>query len=1044
MRPALILALLLGSAAAQGKPAGRGVNSILADHAAALGPIGSVGVIKSRANANLGKRAFTGVTSWRKEGRLLCRMYKGPFEYVGEGGVFFAEREAFYRFRENQEDTCGGYYAYRTLAEAFPLRRYLRNPLLRKGLKTAFLKGLEVLRGPADRLGYYPLYFFDPKTHLLRAVRFEKSGDRRDVAAVLAYKDYRRVGGVMLPGMIEIQYRIRLEDEQKKALRYQRAYRTEQINKWELNAGAKGVDFKLPGLGRGGAKGFARTVFSTGTSPYELATGDFDGDGKRDIAVACDRGLAVHFGGELKRPPVFVDLAEGQMRGIVITDMDLDGRSEVLTMSRTGPPDSFFLVSFDERRTPKVGRFVDAPQMAFGLLSTDFDRDGIADYVATSWGGPTGRRIQFKFGNGVGGFRVTGTTWPLANARNPMPRGFGLAVGRLDRDGLKDVVVADGTRVRAFMGRANLSFFPGPPIEAGPRPVDVCLADLDGDGDNDLVVANELPINDLPGDLAVLLNTGATLKAHAKVEAGRRVSTVRSGHFNADRNVDIVATSYTTGEVTLLYGDGKGNLGPKGGERLVSGRGAHRLHITDFDGDGRDDILCANHLDDSVTLFLNRRKVPPPPQPDTPPVRAEVVEKTGDIEFKLEGLSWPFEFAGEFRLPAHIRDPSGLAWLGGDSVQRQLVLVSDKEPSLFRLTLDRSGARLLVGPRIPLSGHKPRRLDLEGLAFDHESGNLFLASESGSTILRANLFGQVFDEVPTGIANDAGDGIEALAFRRRGDGTPLLYLFKERLGRTLGRPPVLVFGFEEDPFGLVKRAGPFPIPVLTPDQTGAAVFRDRMLVQCRMRRTIAEFGLEGDGFGKTGAKTASYAPLMIALGHVGGYPMGEALAIDAWGDLYLLLDNNGRRIGKPALNEGTEGRLLWFRNLAPTPPRVSPREVVVRHIFLPWAGAKAAEAAGTTRTRQEAFALAREIVRKVRAGAAFGDLVKRYHARTGYPSEMTIDAIPGREGERRLLAAKLPRALARLAFALDKGEAGIVEWHRKDSPFGYHVLLRIK
>jgi len=139
MRRVLILALLLGSAAAQGEASGRSVNAILADHAAALGPIGSVGIIRSSANANLGKRAFTSVTSWRKGGRLHCRMHKGPFEYVGEAGVFFAEREAFYRFRENQEDTCGGYYAYRTLAEAFPLRLYLENPLLRKGLKKAIL-----------------------------------------------------------------------------------------------------------------------------------------------------------------------------------------------------------------------------------------------------------------------------------------------------------------------------------------------------------------------------------------------------------------------------------------------------------------------------------------------------------------------------------------------------------------------------------------------------------------------------------------------------------------------------------------------------------------------------------------------------------------------------------------------------------------------------------------------------------------------------------------------------------------------------------------
>ena len=41
-----------------------------------------------------------------------------------------------------------------------------------------------------------------------------------------------------------------------------------------------------------------------------------------------------------------------------------------------------------------------------------------------------------------------------------------------------------------------------------------------------------------------------------------------------------------------------------------------------------------------------------------------------------------YEFAGEWRLPADIRDPSGLAFLHGDGATTGLVLVSDKNNAL--------------------------------------------------------------------------------------------------------------------------------------------------------------------------------------------------------------------------------------------------------------------------------------------------------------------------------------------------------------------------
>src|SRR5262249_49094556 len=80
-----------------------------------------------------------------------------------------------------------------------------------------------------------------------------------------------------------------------------------------------------------------------------------------------------------------------------------------------------------------------------------------------------------------------------------------LAAGDLDDDGLSDLVVAaaGSNEVVVYRQTAAGSFVPlgGPPISVGVSPSSVPLADLDGDGRLDIVVANQFS-----GDVSVLLN----------------------------------------------------------------------------------------------------------------------------------------------------------------------------------------------------------------------------------------------------------------------------------------------------------------------------------------------------------------------------------------------------------------------------------------------------------------------------------------------------------------------------------------------------------
>ncbi|MFI5403610.1 MAG: esterase-like activity of phytase family protein, partial [Planctomycetota bacterium] len=373
-----------------------------------------------------------------------------------------------------------------------------------------------------------------------------------------------------------------------------------------------------------------------------------------------------------------------------------------------------------------------------------------------------------------------------------------------------------------------------------------------------------------------------------------------------------------------------------------------------------------------------------------------------------------------------------IACLASTTTGDQFVIVSDKRSALFRLTLDRAGKRLLVGPAIPLEGLERERLDLEAITWDSWSANLFLGCERDSTILRADLFGRVLGRVKTGIESDGNDGIEAVAFRRLKDGTPILYVFRERVGTSGAQPPFDVYGFEEDPFALVPRQTGVKLPAPLLDQTDATATHDRMFVVSRLSREILELRFDGDLFAKE-VRRAAYGKLVDELLGLRNkqYPLFgnvEGIAIDWNYDLFLLVDNNREVMGVAGKNEGNEGRLLWFRCKGTAPPRARPARVRARQLLVP--GGKEAEAK------------ARDLLKRAREGEA----PERLAEALGLAPPTWITAVDDRvrPGAGEVNFAKLPVALGRLLANLEVGEVQLCEHHPVESPEGWILVWRVE
>ncbi len=106
-----------------------------------------------------------------------------------------------------------------------------------------------------------------------------------------------------------------------------------------------------------------------------------------------------------------------------------------------------------------------------------------------------------------------------------------------------------------------------------------------------------------------------------------------------------------------------------------------------------------------------------------------------------------------------------------------------------------------------------------------------------------------------------------------------------------------------------------------------------------------------------------------------------------------------------------------------------PSRIGAKHILVMHAGSER-KPEGITRSKDEAKKRATEALAKIRAGAAFDDLVKQYSDEPGAAA---------RNGDLGVFEKKvMVRAFAEIAFKLEVGQVSEVV----ETPFGFHVIQR--
>jgi hypothetical protein len=345
-------------------------------------------------------------------------------------------------------------------------------------------------------------------------------------------------------------------------------------------------------LGNGDGTLQAPVNYTVGIMPVEVLAEDLNGDGILDLVVASSSDASLLFGnGDGTFQP-----QQGlgtSATYIAIADFNGDGQ---LDLAVTSYPSETVAVYLNQGN-----KVFSTPTLLYGaggggqaLVAADFNLDHKAD-LAVVCDAILSRTssVCVLLGNGEGAFSGTSVNYPAGGTPSSD------AVADLNGDGKNDVAVANSVEstVSVYLGNGVGTVQPPVNYSTGVGPNSLAIADLNGDGKPDLVTANQA------GTVSVLLNSNGTFPTHVDYPTIGAASFVAIGDVNGDGKPDLVAVCPRSNAISILLGKGDGTFQP----HVDYSVGANPMSaaLGDFNRDGKLDLAVANASDFSASVLLN-------------------------------------------------------------------------------------------------------------------------------------------------------------------------------------------------------------------------------------------------------------------------------------------------------------------------------------------------------------------------------------------------------------------------------------------------------
>jgi hypothetical protein len=364
---------------------------------------------------------------------------------------------------------------------------------------------------------------------------------------------------------------------------------------------------------------FGRADFPTGNQPTGIAVGDFNGDGRQDVAVTNqgDDTVSVLLGQPNGTLGPKTDFPTGMSpAAVVVADFNHDGKSDIAVVDASGFV-SILLGNGDGTFNPHVDYATGVAPV--GLVVADFNRDGIADVAVVDSCGTTCGFVSILLGKGDGTF-----TPHVDYETGVAPSG--LVVADFNGDGIADLAVADSCGstcgfVSILLGKGDGTFQTHTDFSSSPGPWGIATGDFNGDKIPDLVLTH----SDAPWALTIMKGNGdGTFQPEHQIATDLATSTVNSADVNGDGKLDLVLTVNSQGGPGVFLGNGDGTFQAE--VTYVSGAYPLALAIQDINGDGTPDLLVTDWSSNSITALLGngngtfspKTSLPPSPSSSVP------------------------------------------------------------------------------------------------------------------------------------------------------------------------------------------------------------------------------------------------------------------------------------------------------------------------------------------------------------------------------------------------------------------------------------------